>query len=129
MRSLLNQMVKYVLVGMFVYAADFACYAAILWSVPDSYLLSNVVGKAVGAATGFLLHRKLTFAGQHQFGAAQQAISYASLVVLNIALSSVLLWLFVARSGYDELWVKPFVDALVICSTFLAGRCWIYRPA
>ena len=128
-QGLLHQGVRYGLVGGVVYAVDFASYAAILWAVPGSYLPANVAGKAIGAVTGFILHRNFTFSWDQKAGAAEQALSYSALVAFNIALSSVLLWVLVAHAGFNELWIKPLVDAVVIGSAFIAGRLWIYRPA
>ena len=128
-QGLLHQVVRYGMVGGVVYAVDFASYAAILWAVPGSYLLANVAGKAIGAVTGFMLHRNFTFSWDQKAGAAEQALSYSVLVAFNIALSSVLLWLLVAHAGFNELWIKPLVDIVVIGSAFIAARLWVYRPA
>jgi putative flippase GtrA len=128
-QGLFHQMLRYGLVGGVVYVSDFATYAAILWGLPRAYLAANIVGKAVGALVGFVLHKYFTFSWEQKAGAGQQALSYAALFGVNIATSSALLWLLVGQAGVNAYLVKPFIDGVVIATSFVAGRLWIYRPA
>jgi putative flippase GtrA len=128
-QSLVHQMLRYGLVGGVVYVSDFATYAAILWGLPQAYLAANIVGKGVGAVVGFFLHKHFTFSWEQKAGAGQQALSYIALFGVNIAVSSVLLWLLVGQLQLSALFIKPVVDAVVIATSFVAGRLWIYRPA
>lgn len=126
-RSLAHQVGRYLLVGLAVYAVDLSTYAMIIWLAPDGYLLANVCGKLAGAASGFLLHKHLTFGGPQRHGADRQLIFYGGLLLFNMAGSSGLLWLVVAQGG-DKLIARIAIDCLVVMFSFLAMRLLIYRP-
>ncbi|MEY2928223.1 MAG: hypothetical protein RL367_2700 [Pseudomonadota bacterium] len=128
-QSLVQQVFRYGAVGLVVFGCDFATYAALLHSVPSAYLPANVAGKAVGAAVGFVLHKYFTFSWDQKQRTGQQILSYLALMLLNFATSCVLLWLLVARLGLDKFVAKVMTDLVVIATSFLVGRLWVYRPA
>ena len=128
-QGVMHQMMRYGIVGGVVYLSDFAVFAAILWFMPDAYLLANVIGKVTGALVGFVLHRHFTFSWEQKDKASRQAISYLLLLAANLAISSLLMWLLVDSVGANAFIAKIFVDVVVIAVSFVAGRLWVYRPA
>ncbi len=128
-QGLFHQMLRYGIVGGVVYVSDFATYAAVLWGLPSAYLAANMAGKGVGAVVGFILHKNFTFSWEQKTGAAYQALAYGLLFGVNIATSSTLLWALVGLAGFNAYLIKPIVDLVVIATSFLAGRLWIYRQA
>lgn len=127
--SLGKQIGRFGIVGIFVVVLDYAVFAALLWAMPGSHLVANVAGKIAGAVSGFVLHRQITFAGQHRDGAGRQGLSYALLFAFNLAMSSFLLWLLVDYLRFNTYWSRLCVDALVIISSFTGSRLWVYRAA
>lgn len=124
-----HQMVRYGAVGGAVYLSDWSAFTATLWAMPEAYLMANVIGKAAGAMVGFVLHRHFTFSWQHKDKAGRQALSYLLLFAANLAMSSLLMWLLVDTAGANAFVAKLFVDALIIASSFVASRLWVYRQA
>jgi putative flippase GtrA len=124
-----QQVWRYALVGMMVFAIDYAVFAALTWSFPGAHLPANIGGKVAGAASGFFLHRNFTFAGPQRDGAARQAISYAALLLFNLALSTALLWLLVDQLALNAYASRLFTDGVVIITAFLGSRLWVYRKA
>ena len=122
-------MLRYGAVGLVVLAADFATFAALVGIMPTAYLFANLAGKIVGAATGFVLHKYFTFSWSQKHQSGKQLISYTGLMVFNLAQSTLLLWLLVAQLGCDKLIAKIMVDLVVIATSFVVSRFWIYRPA
>lgn len=128
-QSLFHQMARYGVVGLIVLLCDFATYAALTGFSPTTYLEANLVGKAAGAAVGFLLHRHFTFSWEQKHKPGKQLLSYIGLMLFNLAASSALLWFLVDQAGMGKLLAKPFVDIVVIATSFLVSRLWIYKPA
>ena len=124
-----KQIGRFGIVGIFVVALDYAVFAALLWAMPGYHLAANVAGKVAGAVSGFVLHRQITFAGQHRDGAGRQILSYALLFAFNLTVSSALLWLLVDYMRFNTYWSRLCVDALVIISSFTGSRLWVYRAA
>jgi putative flippase GtrA len=128
-QSLLHQIIRYGAVGLIVFACDFATYAVIVHAVPGAYLPGNIAGKVIGAAIGFVLHKRFTFSWAQKHGAGHQALSYLGLILLNFSTSSALLWLLVAQLDFDKFVAKIIVDTVVMATSFLFGRLWVYKPA
>lgn len=127
--TLPSRLWRYLLVGGVVYLADLAIYAAMVHLAPNAYLLANGMGKIAGAALGFVLHRRFTFSGAQRDGIERQVLSYAGLLLLNLALSSVMLWFALVVVGADALLGRVAVDAIVILVSFVGMRMWVYRAA
>ncbi len=128
-QSLVHQIGRYGAVGLFVFACDFAVYMLVLHFAASAYLPANICGKAVGAAVGFVLHKRFTFSWEQKHRTGKQMLSYLALMLLNFATSTVLLWLLVAQIGADKFVAKVIVDILVIATSFLVGRLWVYKAA
>lgn len=128
-QRLIDQLLRYGLVGLIVVASDFGTYATVLWLSEGAYLPANALGKAIGAAVGFVLHRKVTFTWRQRDPARRQLPAYLAVFAFNLALSSVLLWALVGRLGLDAYVTRLAIDALVIALAFLLSRTWVYRPA
>lgn len=128
-QRLIDQLVRYGLVGLVAAASDFAAYAAVLWLSDEAYLAANCLGKAIGAGVGFVLHRKITFTWRQRDLARRQLGAYLAVFAFNLALSSALLWALVGRLELDAYWSKLAVDALVIALAFVLSRTWVYRAA
>jgi len=124
-----HQLLRYGLVGGVVYGSDFMAFAVTLWLSGNLYLVANIVGKIAGAAVGFVLHRQFTFSWKQRDGLTRQALLYTGLLLANMVGSSLLLELLVDVANIDAYLARFFVDTIVIATSFVAGRLWIYRPA
>jgi putative flippase GtrA len=125
----IGQVGRFGLVGLFVAALDYAVFAGLLLAFPGQHLAANLAGKLAGAAIGFVLHRNFTFAGQRRDALGRQAFSYALLLGFNLGLGSGLLWLLVDGLHLNPWWSRLFVDGVVIASSFLGSKLWVYRAA
>jgi putative flippase GtrA len=128
-KGLLGQVGRFGLVGIVVVALDYAVFAALLWTAPESHLVANIGGKVAGAISGFVLHRTFTFKGAQRDGARQQAFSYALLFAFNLCMSTGLLWLLVDFIGLNTYWSRLFVDGLVVVTSFAGSKLWVYKAA
>ncbi|MFM9979207.1 MAG: GtrA family protein [Sphingomonadaceae bacterium] len=125
---MIGQLSRYGAMGLIVYAVDFLTFWLIHAIAPSLYLIANVAGKAAGAATGFVLHKTVTFAGEQQHATGRQALLYALVLGINMAGSSALLWLAVGL-GAPTTPARIAIDGIVIATSFLASRFLIFRPA
>ena len=128
-RKLTGQVGRYILVGIFVFALDYAVFAGLLSVLPGHHLATNIAGKIAGAAAGFFLHKYITFAGTQSANTGQQAITYILLLGVNLLLSSTLLWLLVDRFGLYANAARLFVDAVVIVASFWGAKLFVYKAA
>lgn len=123
----LPQTLRYAAVGLLVLAVDIGVYALSLVLLPGAWLPANIAGKAAGAATGFVLHRNVTFRGARDGSASRQGLSYIALLGFNMALSSALLWVLVEQAGIDAYLAKLATEIAVIGVAFILSRTVVFR--
>src|SRR5438309_6191976 len=86
-----GQSVRYVCVGLLVYFLDTSGFVLITSISPGDYLVANIFSKSCAAGAGFLLHKHITFRWQQRDGISRQFTRYLSLLLFNLAASSLLL--------------------------------------
>ncbi len=124
MLALLRQMATYVGVGGIVYVIDYALFALVVLAAPDMLLAANALGRIGGAAAGYFLHGRITFAGDHNHRRA--GVRYALLFLANLAGSSLLLEFAVGWLSLPPLIARIGVDVVVIATSFTVARCWVF---
>ncbi len=88
-----------------------------------------VIGRISGAAAGYLLNGRYTFANTAGSTLGRQSLKRFVLFWLaTTALSAWLLDLLAAQAGVGMAWLaKPAVDVTMAVAGFIAARQWIYR--
>jgi putative flippase GtrA len=125
--KLLRQTATYGVVGLAVYAIDYALFAGVVAIAPAALLAANAAGRVGGALAGYLLHARFTFPGAHRH--ARALPRYLALFLTNLAGSSLLLLAATAWLALPALAARLLVDAVVIAASFAASRAWVYaRP-
>lgn len=122
-----KQTALYVAVGGLVYLVDLGSFTAIVWQWPDQHLAGNTFAKIAGAATGFILHKYVTFAGDQSDSLHKQAIRYVALLTANIIGANLLLYVFIDLMALPTVPAKIAVDALVIVSSFFISRHLVFK--
>jgi putative flippase GtrA len=122
------KVVRYVLVGGFLFLVDVSVFLALVKGAGVGLGLAQVVSRTAGAATGFLLHRAWTFAGdgEHRLSLPFQGSGFVALNLVNIAISPLVV------TGVDHLFHFPLLvtkivsEALIVGESFVMLR-WIFR--
>ncbi|WP_340570056.1 GtrA family protein [Stenotrophomonas sp. G106K1] len=126
LRSLAGEMGRFGLVGGIQLVVDWALFVALSWAglgvVP-----SNLVSRAGGAAFGYWLNGKYTFAGGSGLGRNQMIRFVVTWIVMSV-LSSAIVWIVGHKAGLGWAWlVKPAGDAALALLSFFISKHWIYR--
>ena len=121
--SVLPQTLRYGAVGLVVLAVDIGVYLLSLMLLPGAWLPANIAGKAAGAATGFFLHRNVTFRGAAEGSRARQGASYVA--PRNVTLR----WLLVEWLSVDAYLAKFATEIIVIGVAFVLSRTLVFRTA
>ena len=126
-KPLRQQATRYLVVGLFVVAVDYLAYVLMTHFFPSTYIAANILGKTVGAFSGFFLHKHYTFAGQQDKSTPTQMVLYVALYFGNMTLSSFLIYLGVTLFSCNELLAKIVADAAVIACSFLLNRLLVFK--
>ncbi|MFT4256651.1 MAG: GtrA family protein [Pseudoxanthomonas sp.] len=126
--SLLRQGRLFLIVGALQLLLDWAVFVALtgLGAPPAP---GNVCGRIAGAALGFWLNGRWTFAqdGQARLG-WQRLLRFIAVWLLLTALSTALVTLVAAHLGLHHAWLaKPLVEAVAAGVGFFLWRHVVYR--
>lgn len=120
------QGIKYVLVGVAIYAIEVFVFLLLTNIDFVNYLYANGFAKVIAAGCGFFLHKHITFSWDQAGSIKPQLVKYVSLLIFNLCLANALLYLSVDVMGWHVLLMKVITDAIVIVLAFLVSRSFIF---
>ena len=124
--SLSAQAIRYLIAGGLVFAFDFGVFTGLLLINAHWLFAANIIGKIAGALSGFFLHRHFTFSWQKRQSVVTQFISYGAVLLLNLIISSGLVYLFVISMNIEAIIGRLLSDIVTIVLTFLLSRNLVF---
>lgn len=130
MRSeLIRQLMLYGLVGGAQLLLDYACFV-VLTGQGLAIVPANLIARVTGAALGYFLNRRITFAGTVVAGSRETAVMlrFTLVWIALTVVGTVIVGLLGKMMALELVWLaKPVVDAFLALLGFLLSRFWIYR--
>lgn len=126
--ALSRQLLLFLLAGLAQLLVDWALFVA-LSHAGLALVAANLAGRVAGAALGFWLNGRFTFAdgGKARLERAHLGRFLVAWLVLTAA-STALLSLIASRYDLQAAWLaKPAVEALMATIGFLVWRQWVFR--
>jgi len=123
--GLLTQFVKFTFVGASNTAISFVAYAGLIW-FGLVYWLAGAIAFVLGAANGYMLNRRWTFASPDT---AEARLRYLVVQLAGLGATTLLLWLFVSSGALTRIGAYAAALPAVTLATFLANRGWVFRIA
>ena len=120
-----RSVVTYVLVGLGVVAVDYATFV-FLTGLTVTPVPANALAKLVSATVGFFGHGALSFAGAKAHSPVQQLLRYVALLLLNMALTSLLISLALSL-GWGKLPAKLTADATAFVVAYFFSQYFVYK--
>lgn len=122
-RPAVGEFGRYVGVQLLAYALEWAVYLGVR-AVGLGPLPSNAVGKAVALVFAFFCHRSFTFRSQDS-RVGQQAVRYFATFLVNVVISTSLLWLL---DRYLPEWIaKGVSDVVAVFVSYLLAKRIVFR--
>lgn len=118
----LGEFVRYVLVGVVNTAVSFAAYV-VLVGLSTPYVGAAALAFAVGAANGYVLNRRWTFAARDS---RRARTAYVCVQAVGALATSGAVWLLVHAASAGKLGAYAVAIPPVTFSTFLANRVWTF---
>jgi putative flippase GtrA len=124
--SALHEGARFIAVGIAQVILDSFVFIA-LTSLGLSPAPANLGGRISGAAMGFWLNGKITFARHRQPRLGARFMRYAVLWLVMTAISTTALTVIARDAGLIHAWwSKPLVEAILGIVSFLVSRHWVY---
>jgi putative flippase GtrA len=90
--------------------------------------LANVMGRISGAALGFWLNGRITFASEDTTVGRRQLLRFVLLWLCTTAVSTWAIGSIETAGGLQWAWAaKPAVELVLAGMSFLVSRHWVYR--
>jgi putative flippase GtrA len=121
--ALLLQLGKFVAVGISNTAVSLLTYAALL-RVDVVYPVAGAIAFLAGAANGYVLNRRWTFAAADTWQARRR---YVLVQLAGLGATTALLWMFVSPAGFGQITAYAMTIPVVTLATFTANRGWTFR--
>jgi putative flippase GtrA len=119
----LGQLARYLAVGATNTAVSFAVFAALV-AVAVPAAAAAALAFAAGAANGYALNRRWTFAARDS---ARARIAYVWVQAVGALASGAFVWLLVHGAAAGRIGAYVAAVPPVTLATVLANRCWTFR--
>lgn len=115
----------YCLIGVTGATLDFLCYYALVNGMSVPYLLANVISTTVGITNNFCLNALLNFKVRDRLWL--RFVSFFGVGLLGLALSALLLYLLVARLGFNVNYSKLATIFVAVAVQYHLNRVVAFR--
>lgn len=115
---------RYLLAGAALFLLDLAVFLALTRFGSSSISMAQWISRATGAAVGFAVHKRFSFADKHAWPRRPrgQAWAYGALTIAGIVLSPLVLGQVAALTGYRMVPTKIIAEAVMIGFNFVVMR-------
>ena len=123
-----RQGTSFVLVGLLQLLLDWAVFVTLSgWGIPPA--TANVIGRVAGAALGFWLNGRITFARDGSARLGWRRFGRFAIIWLILTVISTLLITGVDKHlGLQQAWLaKPMIEAALAVMAFFLWRNVVYR--
>lgn len=124
----IRQMVKFGIVGFSTLLIDFSIYIALTRGLPffrSHYLLANAIAVVADMAWNFTWNQRWTFR-LLGFGGLPQYISYFAIAFTGFVGNQFLLWFFVSRLSWYDLFAKGGAIVIIFFWNFFMQRAFTF---
>jgi putative flippase GtrA len=126
-RTVLAQLMRFVVSGAFVTALGVAVYAIVALILRWNPQLGNLLAYLVAMATGYLMHSQWSFRGHGGERTHATKLRFITVSLISYALNSFWVWLFYTYLQLGR--GAPIVPMLFVTPavTFVLNRQWVFR--
>lgn len=123
------QLFRYLFVGGFAFAVDFAIFALLTEGFGVYYLISNVFAFGAGLLSNYLISIKWVFATRSIESRRREFTLFALIGLIGLAFNQAVLWVLTDQAGLYVMVSKIAATAAVFIWNFTARRYFVfYRP-
>lgn len=125
-KILADRRLRYLISGGTSAALEYLVFILLQYTL-SMLIFSNIASFLFGLIVSFLLHRVWSFKGAHTTGVSKQALTYTLLALVNMGLSSVIIYGLVYIARLDP-WIAKFcVMALVVSWNYVILNRIIFK--
>ncbi|CAM3091422.1 GtrA family protein [Sphingomonas antarctica] len=126
-RPLVEQIVRYALVGGFVTAIGTGAYW--VWAKYLAYppLIAGIVAYIVSMALGYILHSRVSFAGHGEGGNdGVRSARFFAVSAVSLGLNELWIWILTGLLHGETWWPIPAMIFVTPAIVFVLNRKWVF---
>tara|TARA_R110002126_G_scaffold110918_2_gene248634 strand:- start:165957 stop:166334 length:378 start_codon:yes stop_codon:yes gene_type:complete len=116
---------RYIIIQLLAYVIDMGSFLLMLGFLVFNPIAANIIGKLAGGIFAFIAHRNITFKSNHKKDKAAQARRFFMLSMLNIPLSSMLLFVLLTCVPYTIL-AKFMADVSCVFFNYWVNKTFVF---
>lgn len=117
----------YLIVGGLTTVVDFAVYYLLAAVTPLHYMVIYWIAWAAAVLFAFFPNRALVFENHGKEGIPKQFVQFVSSRIATLVIGEVLLFLLVSVCRFDDAWMKPVVQVLIVVLNYVFSKLFVFN--
>ena len=126
MKKLINQILKFGVVGVIAFIIDYALYNLLTSIFGINYLISNIIAFSVSVIANYILSIIWVFEVKHK-QTKKDFIIFVVLSTIGLGINELIMYLMVDGLGLNDKIIKLFATAVVMVYNFITRKIFIEK--
>ena len=126
MKKLINQILKFGVVGVIAFIIDYALYNLLTSIFGINYLISNIIAFSVSVIANYILSIIWVFEVNHK-QTKKDFIIFVVLSAIGLGINELIMYLMVGKLGLNDKIIKLFATAVVMVYNFITQKIFIEK--
>lgn len=127
MRNLIEQLLKFGIVGVVATVIDFGVMIALREGVGLTPVVASTISFCVSLVFNYVASMRFVFARRDDMGRAREFTTFLVLSLVGLGINALLMWAGTELATYDYRLVKVFATAVVMLWNFVTRKIFLER--
>ena len=127
MRNLIEQMLKFGIVGVVATVIDFGVMIALREGTGLTPVVASTISFCVSLVFNYVASMRFVFARRDNMGRAREFTTFLVLSLVGLGINALLMWAGTEFATYDYRLVKVFATAVVMLWNFVTRKIFLER--
>ncbi|HIZ47045.1 MAG TPA: GtrA family protein [Candidatus Olsenella pullistercoris] len=127
MRNLIEQLLKFGIVGVVATVIDFGVMIALREGAGLTPVVASTISFCVSLVFNYVASMRFVFARRDDMGRAREFTTFLVLSLVGLGINALLMWAGTELATYDYRLVKVFATAVVMLWNFVTRKIFLER--
>lgn len=125
MKKLIEQIMKFGIVGFFCFFIDYFGFFAAKEFLGINYLLSNGISFSVSVIINYILSVKFVFDTKQDSNKVKEFIVFVVLSLIGLGINEIIMWFTVEKLSIYDMFAKIIATAIVMVYNFITRKLFL----
>lgn len=127
MKQLLNQVIKFGIVGGLAFFIDYFILYALVEYLGIYYLISSAISFTVSVIFNYICSMKFVFVRRDDISKKNEFIVFIILSIIGLIINQIVMWIMVDRLDVYYMFSKIFVTCIVMIWNFVSRKIFLEK--